>query len=59
MAVLKQGGFTDTWTRRVFRLMFGLMAYRPPRVDVPDPGVRLEGVTVVNPEWVRQTRYEE
>lgn len=44
----------DTWTRRLFRLMFRLMAYRPPRVAVPGPGVTLEGVTVVNPGRGRQ-----
>jgi hypothetical protein len=45
MTMLKKNDFT----RRLFRLVFRLMAYRPPVVDVPPQGVTLAGVTVVNP----------
>jgi len=39
----------DNPTRRLFRLMFKLMAYSPPTVKVPPQGVILSDVNVVNP----------
>ncbi len=40
--------------RRLFRLFFKLLSYRPPEVAVPAQGAVLEGVTVVNPGAGRQ-----
>lgn len=39
----------DTLMRRASKLMFRAMAYRPPPVQVPPPGLVLADVTVVNP----------
>ncbi len=39
----------DIFMRRVSRLMFRAMAYRPPAIQVPQPGLVLTDVTVVNP----------
>lgn len=36
-------------TRRLFRILFRCLAYRPPALDVPAPGAVLAGVSVVNP----------
>jgi imidazolonepropionase-like amidohydrolase len=36
-------------TRRVFRITFRLLSYRPPRLAVPPQGMSLHNVTVVNP----------
>jgi hypothetical protein len=43
----------DTLMRRASRLMFRVMAYRPPPIRVPLPGLILTDVTVVNPGEVR------
>ncbi len=39
----------DTMMRRLSRLLFRLLAYRPPTVAVPPPGVVLTDVNVVQP----------
>lgn len=41
-------------TRRLFRLLFRMMAYRPPEIDVPAQGVVLTDATVVNPGQARR-----
>lgn len=46
----------ETLTRRLLRLMFKVMAYRPPFVEVPPQGVVLKNVTVVNPGRERQSK---
>jgi len=43
----------DTLMRRASRLIFRAMAYRPPPVQVPPPGLILTDVTVVNPGQAR------
>lgn len=45
----------DSPFRRISRLLFALMAYRPPRTEVPPQGAVLAGVTVVNPGLDRRT----
>ncbi len=45
----------ETPTRRLFRVMFKAMAYRPPPVPVPQQGLVLVNVTVVNPGQGRQS----
>ena len=45
----------DNPTRRLFRVMFRMMAYRTPRIAVPPRGVTLRNVTVINPGYERQT----
>ncbi|MGC9347504.1 MAG: hypothetical protein ACP5JG_05120 [Anaerolineae bacterium] len=44
----------DTRTRRILRMLFRLMSYRAPAVDVPAQGVVLDGVTVVSPGQARR-----
>lgn len=39
----------ENLTRRLFRILFRLMAYRSPMIDVPSQSVALIDVTVVNP----------
>jgi imidazolonepropionase-like amidohydrolase len=43
-----------TRKQRLFRILFQLLAYRPPVIAVPKQGTRLNGVTVVNPGAGRQ-----
>ncbi len=45
----------DSPFRRISRLLFALLAYRPPRTEVPPQGAFLAGVTVVNPGLDRRT----
>ena len=46
----------DTLLRRTFKLMFQLMTYRSPSIQVPPQGVILTGVTVINPGHDRQAQ---
>ncbi len=46
----------DNPTRRISSIMFRLMAYSPPTIQVPSPGAVLTEVTVVNPGLERLDR---